>query len=71
MSRENAFRWSDPMRTRLRRAAAIAAPPCGFSTSFDFGWRSGSPLRYAASFSVLALAAEGECRAHKEFFSSL
>jgi hypothetical protein len=34
---------------------------------FDFGWRSGSPLRLSGLFSVLALAAEGDCRAHKEF----
>jgi LPS sulfotransferase NodH len=34
-----------------------------------FGWRSGSALRSASSFLMLALAAAGDCGAHAKFFS--
>jgi hypothetical protein len=44
----------------------VAHPPGKLDLDFDFGWRSGSPLRQAACFSTLALAAGGDCGGHKD-----
>src|SRR5260370_10576665 len=59
----------------LRLAIAVERPQrlCSLLKNsircFVFGWRSGSPLRSASSFLVLALAAAGDCGAHEKFFS--
>jgi hypothetical protein len=49
----------------------IWQPAEKLDVAFDFGWRSGSPLRSVARFSGPALAAEARRCRGKHFFRSL